>query len=192
MRKAAQPCVAFDRLRRRLSKTLGLTKQVFFLAKNFGSADDYYRALRALDDEGIHPTHRDLLRAHFAAPKHTVSWRELASSVGYPHAEPVKLQYGLFARRIAERLGVSRRQARGVWLNVLADWAPSLDPKGHTTFKLRPQVVAALGRMGWIDGVAPPSLLETDDGMVEGRPELRWVAHRHRETVLRRPGPFVE
>lgn len=156
------------------------------MAKTFGSADAYYRALRALDNEGIHRAHRDLLRAHFAAPDHTVSWRELAPSVGYPHAEPVKLQYGRFARRIAEQLGVSKRQAGGFWLHVLADFGPRPDSKGHTTYRLRTPAIAALKRLGWVDGVAPPSLLDTDDGIEEGRPELRWVAHRHREAVLRR------
>lgn len=156
------------------------------MIKNFGSARDYYRALKALEAEGIPVAHRDLLRAHFAAPDHTVSWRELAPSVGYPSPEPVKLQYGKFARRIAERLGVTKRRANGFWLYVLADWGPHLDPKGHTTFRLRPQVIAALKRMGWLQGAAHPSLLETDDGMIEGRADLRLVAHRHREAALRR------
>jgi hypothetical protein len=81
------------------------------MAKTLPSMSDYHRALKAVEAEGIHPAHRDLLRAHFAAPRHTVSWRELAPSVGYPNAEAVKLQYGLFARRIAEHLGITRRRS---------------------------------------------------------------------------------
>jgi len=154
--------------------------------KRFGSATNYYRALKAIEVERIHPSHRDLLRAHFAAPDHTVSWRELAPSVGYPNAEPIKLQYGLFARRVAEHLGITKQQAGGFWLNVLAGWGPELDVKGHTTFRMRPELIAALKRLGWVVDAAPPSLLETDDGMVEGRKELRFVAHRHREAALRR------
>lgn len=152
----------------------------------FGSANDYYRALRAVEAEGLHPSQRDMLRAHFAAPDHTVSWREMAPSVGYRSAEPVKLQYGKLARRIAERLGISKHQARGFWLFVLADWGPLRDAMGHTMFRLRPEVVSALKRIGWLEGGAPPSLLETDDAMLEGRAELRLVAHRHREGALRR------
>ena len=148
------------------------------MIKKFGSATDYLHALRTVEAEGIPGSHRDLLRAHFAAPDHTVSWRELAPSVGYPSAEPVKLQYGKFARRIAEHLGVTKQRAHGFWLNVLADWGPHLDPKGHMTFRLRPQLVSALKRLGWVEGAVPPSLLETDDSMVEGRTELRRVAHR--------------
>lgn len=155
------------------------------MTKKFGTTADYYRALQALERTGIHHSHRDLLRAHFAAPEHTVSWRELAPSVGYANAEAVKLQYGSFARRLAEQLGVTRPPA-GFWLHVLADWGSHLDASGHTTYKMRPQLVSALRRLGWIVGAAPPSLLETDDGMLEGRPELRLVAHRHRESVLRR------
>jgi predicted HNH restriction endonuclease len=152
---------------------------------SFGTARDYYRALRAVESEGIHPSHRDLLRAHFAAPEHTVSWRQLAPSVGYRSAEPVKLQYGAFARRMATHLGVSREQARGFWLHVIADWAVGLDPRGHTMFTLRPEMVSALKQMGWVERAPAPNLLETDDPMLEGRPELRLVAHRHRESALR-------
>lgn len=142
------------------------------MTKTFGTSADYYRALKALERAGIHPSHRDLLRAHFAAPQHTVSWRELAPSVGYANAEAVKLQYGSFARRIAKQLGITRPPA-GFWLHVLADWGSRPDGRGHTTFRMRPQVVAALKRLGWLEGAAPASLLETDDGMLEGRPELR-------------------
>lgn len=156
------------------------------MTPSFGTAADYYRALRAVEAEGIHPSHRDLLRAHFAAPEQTVSWRELAPSVGYPSAEPVKLQYGTLARRIAGRLGVSKEEARGFWLHVIADWANGFDSHGHTTFRLRPEMVAALKRLGWVETAPPPSLLETDDPMIEGHAELRLVAHRHREEGLRK------
>ena len=91
------------------------------MAKTFGSVADYHRALAAIEREGIHPSHRDLLRAHFAAPGHTLSWRELAPAVGYAKAEAVKLGYGSFARRVAKQLGI-KRPPRGFWLNVLADW----------------------------------------------------------------------
>jgi len=156
------------------------------MTKTFGTAADYYRALKAVERAGIHPSHRDLLRAHFAAPEETVSWRELAPSVGYANAEAVKLQYGSFARKVAEQLGVTKPPS-GFWLNVLADWGDHPDRKGHTTFRMRPQMVTALRRLGWLDrAAAPPSLLETDEGMFEGRPELRLVAHRHREG---RPSP---
>jgi hypothetical protein len=139
-----------------------------------------------IESEGIHPSHRDLLRAHFAAPEQIVSWRELAPSVGYPSAEPVKLQYGILARRIAGQLGVTRERAHGFWLHVIADWANTSDSRGHTTFRLRPEMVAALKRLGWVETAPPPSLLETDDPMVEGHTELRLVAHRHREEILRK------
>lgn len=88
------------------------------MRNSFPSATEYYRALKAIELEGIHVSHRELLRAHFAAPQHTASWRQLAPVVGYPNAEAVKLQYGLFARRVARHLRITKRQAGGFWLNV--------------------------------------------------------------------------
>jgi predicted HNH restriction endonuclease len=155
------------------------------MTKSFGSGSDFYQALRVIEGEGIPFSQLDLLRAHFAADQHTVSWRELALQVGYSSAETVKLHYGKLAHRVADRLQVTKAQAQGFWLHVLADWA-GVDSKGHTRFQLRPQVVSALKGIGWLEKTAPPSLLEVDEGMMEGRPELRLVAHRHREALIRR------
>lgn len=93
----------------------------------FGSTRDYTRALEAMAAEGIHPSQRALILAHLDAPDHTASWRELAPAARYPNAEAVKLHYGRLAHRVADKLGVSFRQARDFWLYVLVDWAGERD-----------------------------------------------------------------
>jgi predicted HNH restriction endonuclease len=148
------------------------------------SADEFLRALKNLEREGIPPKHVDLLRAHYAAPQHTVTWAQLAEAVGYPTGSSVNLQYGRFAKRIGLALGFATPPA-GFWLHVIADWADQPGAKGHTAFRLRPSITDALRRLGWSADMSPPSLLETDDYALEGRQTLRLVAHRHREAALR-------
>lgn len=115
---------------------------------NFGTTAQYVRALRRIRRDGMHHSHLALLQAHFSSPARTISWRELAKRVGYANAEAVKLQYGLFAKRVAGHLGISN--APGFWLKVLAAWGPEPDQHGHTTFTLRPQVVKALRELNWL------------------------------------------
>ena len=68
----------------------------------FGSADDYFKAFEALQEEGIHENHIALLKAHFKAPKHTTTWARLAKAVGYPGGDAVNMQYGALTRNSRE------------------------------------------------------------------------------------------
>ena len=51
--------------------------------EEFGMNDVYHRAFQAILLEGIPENHLALLRAHFQAPAHTVTWAQLAERVGY-------------------------------------------------------------------------------------------------------------
>jgi predicted HNH restriction endonuclease len=148
------------------------------------SPEEFVQAFKVLQAEGIPEKHADLLRAHYAAPEHTATWKELADAVGYPSGNAVNLQYGTFAKRVALQLGID--SAPGFWLHVLADWAAQPGLHGHTAFRLRPAAVEALRRLGWASTMSLPSLLDTDDYALEGRQSLHLVAHRHREAALRR------
>lgn len=122
----------------------------------FGTVDDYFKAFQALQEEGIHEQHRALLKVHCDAPKHTATWAQLAKVVGYPNGDTVNMQYGTLARRVAEQLGV-REKPKGFWLYVLADWAARKGLSGHTAFVLRPQVVQALEKLGWVEAASSPT-----------------------------------
>jgi hypothetical protein len=115
--------------------------------EEFGTVDDYLRAFRAIQAEGIPENHIALLRAHFTAADHTATWAQLAAAVGYANGAAVNLQYGTLARRVAQQLGVSQ-PPHGFWLHVLAGWADARDPvSGHTAFVLRRPVIEALQRL---------------------------------------------
>jgi hypothetical protein len=118
---------------------------------NFGTAEDYTRALGTVIGEGLPVKHLHLLRAHCEAPKRKRTNDRLAKAVGYANYRAANLQYGRLAHRVATELGV-RQKPNGFWLFVLVDWAHGvdrLDPKGHTYFVLREPVVEALRRLGY-------------------------------------------
>lgn len=113
----------------------------------FGTNADYTRALRAVLGQGVPPRHVEMLREHYLSPKHTTTWPELARKVGYINGDAVHIQYGRFAARIANELGIHKKP-EGFWLYVIAKWAPALDSKGHTRFVLRAPVRQAMIELG--------------------------------------------
>jgi hypothetical protein len=121
--------------------------------EEFGTADDYFRALQSVLGEHVPPKHLAMLREHFNAPDHTTTWWQLAQKVGYPNFNTVNLQYGTFAERVARQLGLSEKppdpNGYGWWLWVLVHWADERDAGGDTAFVLRPEVVEALERLGY-------------------------------------------
>jgi hypothetical protein len=121
--------------------------------EEFGTTDDYCRAFKAVQTEGIADKHLALLQAHFNPPEHTVTWEQLAAAVGYDGGRAVNLHYGTFAGRIARELGLRNKppdpNRNRWWLWVLVRWAEELDSEsGHTAFVLRRPVVEALQRAG--------------------------------------------
>jgi hypothetical protein len=114
----------------------------------FGTTEEYIKALEGVISVGLAEKHLEMLKAHEAATDHTVTWAELAEAVGYPDFRTVNLQYGTFARRIAEYLGVNE-PPNDFWLNVLADWASDVETEsGHQAFVLRRPVVEAMQELG--------------------------------------------
>jgi hypothetical protein len=115
--------------------------------EEFGTSDAYNRAFQAILSEGIPENHLALLRAHFQAPGHTVTWAQLAKRVGYANRSAVNLQYGTLARRVAKQLRIDEAP-KGFWLFVLVGWAGKRDAaSGHTAFILRRPVIRALTQL---------------------------------------------
>ena len=119
------------------------------MARNdFGKTeDDYLRALKAVSDSG----RMKILQAHLKTKDYTATWRQLAKEVGYKDYFAINLHYGALAELVASELGVPQPRTElgePFWLYVLVDWAPT--PEGEDQrFVLRPEVVKALGRMGF-------------------------------------------
>jgi hypothetical protein len=133
--------------------------------EQFGTAEAYTRAFRALADEGIPDNHIALLQAHFNSPAHTTTWARLAQAVGYAKGGAVHLQYGRLGRRLAQQLG----KRPDYWNLILVDWAQHKDPSGHTAYVLRRPVIEALTCLGIVTergksvgAPHPPSIEEAE------------------------------
>ena len=121
-------------------------------ANEFGTANDYYRAFKAIQKADIPDKHLALLQTHYEAPEHTATWEQLAAAVKYDGFRAVNLQYGTFAERIARELGLRNKpldpNGNAWWLFALVRWAGRDPESGDTAFVLRRPVVEALQRVG--------------------------------------------
>ena len=118
------------------------------MSKNeFATANDYFRAFQALEENGIHESHKALLTAHLNAPDHTATWAELAETVGFASGKMVNTQYGRLAHRVADRIGIPQPE-KGFWLDILVSCKERDPESGHLAFVLRRPVIEALTRLG--------------------------------------------
>jgi hypothetical protein len=111
------------------------------------SVDDYARALLAIQPK-ITPRQFDMLRAHYRAPNHRLSAREMAKAVSLRTGASANLQYGILAGHLREILS-SLPESDNVYLLA------TLIPPGQAAnpewlWELRPQVAEALERLGWL------------------------------------------
>lgn len=93
------------------------------------------------------PKHRLLLVEHYRAPRHTVTARSLAWSVGYASYGAVNLQYGILARKICEIFG----QRLKYHVLIVAEFvSPKDDPRGEILWVMRSELARALEELGWV------------------------------------------
>ena len=104
---------------------------------------DAFRQLRSTVPEN----HLRLLRAHYLAPDHTITARELAAAVGYSGHGSVNLQYGTFGARMRELLAYTAgQQAAYVFTSFIE---PGERDNRETLWVMHPQVAQALAELGW-------------------------------------------
>ncbi|HYF64034.1 MAG TPA: hypothetical protein VD886_14525 [Herpetosiphonaceae bacterium] len=104
---------------------------------------DAFRQLRAT----LPANHLALLRAHYLAPNHTITARELAAAVGYAGHGSVNLQYGMFGRAMRELMAYAEgEQAAYVFASFIK---PGAQGNREHLWVLHPEVVQALDELGW-------------------------------------------
>ncbi|MBS0167341.1 MAG: HNH endonuclease [Nitrospira sp.] len=108
----------------------------------------YQRALRQLEQEGMHRNWKPLLLAHLNAPRHTTTMSRLAKSVGYADHNGANLQYGLLGARLGQMLGF-QKQPLDFRLGSLATWKKDQPLDEHFKFTMRRELVEALKRLQW-------------------------------------------
>lgn len=126
-------------------------------------AVEAYTAALAACKGGMTANQLLMLRAHYRAPRHTVTAGDLGREVGYrrPRAG-ANLQYGKFAlsiRKFLERTGCGPMRDNGssrlrLQVSVLVAFGTQDAPE-RILWRLHPSVASALERLGWFDTDQP-------------------------------------
>jgi predicted HNH restriction endonuclease len=144
----------------------------------------YRKALKVLDAK-LAPTWRELLRRHWAAPRHTTSMALLARAVKYKNYRAANLNYGRLAAKIGSLVGIPPSEDY-VNLHALATWkGTKRNFEGHFTFQMRPQLARALKSEGWVAGAKPPREPTNPAAWLEGEERKLFRLHRSRDAQLR-------
>jgi len=106
--------------------------------------ETYRIALRTMElSKELSPTYRKLLRAHHAAPAHTMTTLELVAAMGWDSHGGVNLHYGTFAAKLASKMrwkkGPDRPEVDAV---VTFQGMDPSDPEAR--WVMHPQLAAAL------------------------------------------------
>ena len=108
------------------------------------SADLYDRALGTmLFAKALTPKYRELVVAHYNAPNHTATTRELASAMGWDSHSPVNAHYGTLAHNLAQRMRWAVPDGSPDAITV-ADFEGGTPDEGETRWVMCPELVAAL------------------------------------------------
>lgn len=124
-------------------------------AAPIATTDQFKAALLAVRDwNGISPTQLQMLQAQCRAPDCTISALQLADRLSFKNCAAARLQYGTFARAVADRLGYAPPQkgkATPSWWFTLSTGRNNHDDAGdgHFEWVMRPELVAALRAMKW-------------------------------------------
>jgi hypothetical protein len=119
------------------------------------TSDQFKAALLATRDwNGISPTQLRMLQAQCRAPDSTISALQMAEQLKLKNLAAARMQYGAFARAIAEKLGYAPPQkGKGTpyWWFTLSTGRPVADDPTDTQVEwiMRPELVAALRAMKW-------------------------------------------
>jgi 5-methylcytosine-specific restriction protein A len=111
------------------------------------STDDYLRAFDAIRDD-ISNLQLQMLLAHYSAPDHSVTARQLAAAVGLANFNAANLHYGKLGRLLFSVLG---KPAGADNVFILADLVPPGE-RGNKEWLwvMRPQVAQTLQVLGFV------------------------------------------
>lgn len=119
------------------------------------TTEQFKAALLATRDwNGITPTQLRMLQAQCRAPEGAISATQMASELNLKSFAAARLQYGTFARMLAEKLGYAPPQkGKGTpswWFTLSTSRALAGDSTdADIQWVMRPELAAALRAMKW-------------------------------------------
>jgi len=144
----------------------------------------YQSAFEALEKRGLAESSRVLFNAHYAMPNHVSTMRHLAAAIGERDPMAGNRLYGNLASRIRRELGLMKPRI-ALW--TIATWPEEpIGERREFSFRMRPEVVEALERLGWVVRVVfEVAKTELPTFAVEGGLQQQLRSHRKRERLLR-------
>jgi hypothetical protein len=108
----------------------------------YPSVEEYTSALRS-----ISPSERQkqMLRAHYDAPRHTITATQLARALKYKRSAPANLHYGLFAKRVRQALNWWHFQ--DIHICIFNTFSHH---HGEWHWIMHPELAEALEELGWV------------------------------------------
>jgi hypothetical protein len=108
----------------------------------YPSVEEYTSALRS-----ISPSERQkqMLRAHYDAPRHTITATQLARALKYKRSAPANLHYGLFAKRVRQAL--NWWHLRDIHICIFNTFSHH---HGEWHWIMHPELAEALEELGWV------------------------------------------
>jgi len=125
-----------------------------------------------------------MLKANYRAENMTISTTRLAKAAGYDSYETGNEQYGSFAHKISEIIGVERKENRDgtpIWSYIICDDNGIKDRHGHFQWTLKPDVAKAMEMMKLVSPVSRSNLLKEIE---EKKEELSRIPEKTREAVI--------
>jgi hypothetical protein len=119
------------------------------------TTEQFKAALLATRDwNGISPLQLQMLQAQCRAPECTISAAQIAAQLKLKSLAAARLQYGAFARAVAERLGYAppkKGKSAPCWWFTLSTGriAAGNTSEAQSEWIMRPELVAALRGMKW-------------------------------------------
>lgn len=120
-------------------------------ASGLPTKEQYIQGLQTIRDE-ITKNQALILRAHYHSAFHTATPTELAKILGYDSYPPMNAQYGGFAHKLLESIGMPAPTHGGyqLWLNALAYGVDRSKFDLESQIVMWPDFAAALKELGMV------------------------------------------
>lgn len=137
-----------------------------------------------------------ILRAHFDSPDYIATMSQLAQKVGYQNFNAANLQYGKLAKHLSKEIHWNEKETSKEYMSWISLLVKFKKPSGGDwELILKPNVVEALKKIGWKQGLLPVfssrseaenNILEEQESYYEGSRKLIYSTRYERDPNLRK------
>ena len=116
--------------------------------------------MTALKGVRISELQREMMNIHYMAPEHTLTAMQMARALGYPHHSVANSNYGKLGHVLGKALNWTPPTDSDLGVAVLCTF---VKPENNWHWIMRPEVIEALERLGWVN----PSTISLPEEIAE-------------------------